>query len=140
MRRRLLLCGVILVLGCCPGPSSAQPSGDMINMFTTVMRQAIVDNVRREWARIPQSQIACLDEALRSQGASVGGIRQQRNLSCRSENFDATQELQRICGWFDVLDAARSARRDAQQFTFRRRWPGLGSRVNWKATIPKLPV
>ena len=74
MRRRLLLCGAILVLGCCSGPSSARPSGDMINMFTTVMRQAIVDNVRREWAKIPQSQIACLDEALWSQGASVGGL------------------------------------------------------------------
>ena len=43
-------------------------------MFTAIMGAAIVNNARIEWSKVPANQTACIEEALRQQGTSIGGL------------------------------------------------------------------
>jgi uncharacterized protein len=54
--------------------SFAQNAGDLINLFSNIMRGAIVDHARVDWSRIPQPEASCIEEGLQRQGYSIGGL------------------------------------------------------------------
>jgi peptidoglycan hydrolase-like protein with peptidoglycan-binding domain len=55
----------------------AQNAGDMFQLFSTMMRAAIVESATAEWRKVPQAQVACINEALQQQAASIGSLIQQ---------------------------------------------------------------
>jgi uncharacterized protein len=54
--------------------SFAQNAGDLINLFSNIMRGAIVDHARVEWSKITPPQASCIEEVLQRQGHSIGGL------------------------------------------------------------------
>ncbi len=74
MRKIYLTFTLALLVAGRPTNGSAQNAGDAINLFANVMRQAIVENARREWATVPQSQLACIEEQLRNSGHSTAEL------------------------------------------------------------------
>lgn len=52
----------------------AQTAGGIMNMFTNIMGAAIVNNARIEWSKVPANETTCIDQELRQQGTSVGGL------------------------------------------------------------------
>ena len=50
----------------------AQTAGGMMNMFTAIMRAAIVDHARVEWSKVPSNETSCIEQALGQQGYSLG--------------------------------------------------------------------
>jgi uncharacterized protein len=54
-------------------PASAQ-NPNLMNMFTTIMGAAIVNNARTEWSKVPQDETACIEQELHQQRASIGAL------------------------------------------------------------------
>lgn len=57
----------------------AQTPGGLMNMFTAIMGAAIVNNARVEWSKVPSNEAACIEQELRQQNISIGGLIQNRN-------------------------------------------------------------
>jgi hypothetical protein len=53
MARKFVVCFALLLGATLNDQAAAQNAGDMINMFTSIMRGAIVNNARVEWSRLP---------------------------------------------------------------------------------------
>ena len=70
-KRFAFACVPLLVLGT---GTFAQNAHDFVNMFTTIMRDAVVNNARNEWSRISPNEAACIDGTLQQQGSSVGSL------------------------------------------------------------------
>jgi hypothetical protein len=69
MRAVLALSASLLVVPLA-STASAQNAGAMFDMFTNMMRAAIVEHARTEWSKIPRDQAACLEQ----QGYQIGGF------------------------------------------------------------------
>ena len=52
----------------------AQTPGGLMNMFTAIMGAAIVNNARVEWSKVPSNEAACIEQELRQQNISIGGL------------------------------------------------------------------
>ena len=71
----LLAAFVLAVLGAIGG--LAQVPNEFIQMFGAMMQSALVQAVRTEWAKLPENERVCIDQALRAQGASLEGAIQR---------------------------------------------------------------
>jgi uncharacterized protein len=74
MARKLLIYTALLFVLSISNQAPAQVRGDLMNMFTAIMGAAIVNNARIEWSRVPANQTACIEEKLRQQSTSIGGL------------------------------------------------------------------
>jgi hypothetical protein len=68
LKRLLFLCVLPLFLST---NAIAQNVNDFLQMFGGVMQQAMRQAAQAEWHRLPASELSCLDQSLRQQGASV---------------------------------------------------------------------
>jgi peptidoglycan hydrolase-like protein with peptidoglycan-binding domain len=57
--------------GICASNAYTQNAGDMLNLFGGMMRGAIVQSAGAEWRKIPQPELACIEQQLRQQGQST---------------------------------------------------------------------
>jgi hypothetical protein len=71
MAKTLAVCLLALLATLLSKNAVAQNAGDMMNMFSAIMRAAMADHARVEWSKIPQNESSCIDEALQRQGYSV---------------------------------------------------------------------
>ena len=71
MAKRLAVCLLASAVMILSKNAAAQNAGGMMNMFTAIMRAAMVDHARVEWSKIPPNESSCIDDALRNQGYSV---------------------------------------------------------------------
>jgi hypothetical protein len=55
---------VVSALACLLASSevAAQSAGAVFNMFTDMMRAAIVEHARQEWSKIPTQELACIEQ------------------------------------------------------------------------------
>ena len=74
MAMKFFACLVLCLAASISSQVKAQNVGNMINMFTTIMRGAIIDNARIEWSRIPPTEATCIDQVLQQQGVSIGAL------------------------------------------------------------------
>jgi len=65
---------VVLVAASIGSQAFAQNARDVINMFTTMMRAAVIDHARIDWSKIPLAETSCIDQALQQQGYSTGAL------------------------------------------------------------------
>jgi hypothetical protein len=52
----------------------AQNAGEMINLFGTMMRAAMIDHARTEWSKVPLNETSCIEQGLRQQGNSIATL------------------------------------------------------------------
>ena len=76
-RTALRLAVFVIMLVAPPRDSYAQGGPDVINMFGAIMRAAMVDHARTEWARLPHNELSCMDQALQKQGYSIDALVQR---------------------------------------------------------------
>ncbi len=69
MLRRLAVFCILQLLLCTA--VVAQNPGDFMNMFSTLVRAAIIDHARREWSKFPLQEGSCIEQALQQQGYSI---------------------------------------------------------------------
>src|ERR1035437_89210 len=62
-----ILISVLMNSGC----ALAQNADVIFNMFSGMVQSAMIQAAQAEWRKISQREIACIDESLRGQGASV---------------------------------------------------------------------
>ena len=76
MARQFVICAALLfTLSVSAGNQArAQDSGGVMNVFTAIMGAAIVNNARIEWSKLPEKEASCIEDELRQQGTSVGGL------------------------------------------------------------------
>ena len=55
-------------------PAHAQNAGDMVNLFTSMMRGAMIDRSRMEWSKLPLKETSCIERQLEAQGYSIGTL------------------------------------------------------------------
>jgi hypothetical protein len=67
-KRLSVLCVFLLVLST---SAFAQNINDILRMFGGVIQQGMIQSARSEWRTLPPTELSCLDQALRQQGASV---------------------------------------------------------------------
>jgi tetratricopeptide (TPR) repeat protein len=75
MLRRLAFLWVLL-----PGLSTgavAQNAGDFMNMFSGMMRAAIIEHARTEWSNISPNETPCIEQGLQQHGYSIDSLVQQ---------------------------------------------------------------
>jgi hypothetical protein len=58
-----------LIAGCTN--AFAQNANDFLNIFGGLIKFAIVQNTLTEWRKLPQNEVACVDQNLRKQGSSL---------------------------------------------------------------------
>jgi hypothetical protein len=63
------------ILGC--ASSMAQNANDIMNILGGLTRSAVAQATQAEWKKLPPNEVACIDQALRQRGASVGAAIQQ---------------------------------------------------------------
>ena len=61
-------------------PAHAQNAGDMVNLFTSMMRGAMIDRSRMEWSKLPLKETSCIERQLEAQGYSIGTLIQSEIL------------------------------------------------------------
>ena len=54
--------------------ASAQDVNDFLNLFGGIIQQGMIQAVQSEWRRLPPTELSCLDQTLRQQGASVDAL------------------------------------------------------------------
>jgi hypothetical protein len=64
-----------LTLGC--ANAFAQNANDLVNIFGGLIKSAIVQSTLTEWQKLPQNEVACVDQNLRQQGSSLQAAIQQ---------------------------------------------------------------
>lgn len=69
MLRRLAVFCILQLLLCTA--VVAQNPGDFMNMFSTLVRAAIIDHARREWSKFPLQEGSCIEQALQQQEYSI---------------------------------------------------------------------
>ena len=74
MARKYVIYTALLFVLSTSNQARAQVRGDLMNMFTAIMGAAIVNNAKIEWSEFPANQTACIEEELRQQGTSIGGL------------------------------------------------------------------
>ena len=74
MARKVVIYSAFLFALTISNQASGQAPGGLMNMFTAIMGAAIVNNARIEWSKVPTNQTACIEEELRQQGTSIGGL------------------------------------------------------------------
>src|SRR5438034_11702213 len=74
MAKKIVLWAVLLFAVSISNEARAQTPGGIMNMFTNIMGAAIVNTARIEWSKVPANETACIDQELRQQGSSVGGL------------------------------------------------------------------
>lgn len=74
MARTLVICAALLFALSAGNQARAQDPGGVMNMFTAIMGAAIVNNARIEWSKLPEKEASCIEDELRQQGTSVGGL------------------------------------------------------------------
>ena len=48
--------------------AGAQNINNILNMFGTLMQQAVVERLRVEWTKVPQPELNCIEQTLQAQG------------------------------------------------------------------------
>ena len=71
MRLRALALLIHFSLLVSSGSTSAQNANAIFNMFSGIMQSAMIQAAQAEWRKVSPSEIACIDQSLRGQGASV---------------------------------------------------------------------
>src|ERR1035437_6159175 len=71
MRLRALGLFILFSLLVSSGSTSAQNANAIFNMFSGIMQSAMIQAAQAECRKISPSEIACIDQSLRGQGASV---------------------------------------------------------------------
>jgi hypothetical protein len=66
---------LILAVGCTG--AFAQNANDVLNIFGGLVRSAVVQTALTEWSKLPQSEVACVDQNLRQQGSNLPAEIQQ---------------------------------------------------------------
>jgi hypothetical protein len=69
LRKTVLYISLALVAGC--NSAFAQNANDIMNMFGGMMQSAIVQATQTEWNKLSQSELLCVDEALRQRGTDL---------------------------------------------------------------------
>jgi hypothetical protein len=69
--RLAFLCVLQLILS---SSAFAQNANDFLNLFGGVMQQAMRQAAQSEWRRLAPSELSCLDQGLREEGASVDAL------------------------------------------------------------------
>jgi hypothetical protein len=55
----------------------AQNANDVLNIFGGLVRSAVVQAALTEWSKLPQSEVACVDQNLRQEGSNLQAAIQQ---------------------------------------------------------------
>src|SRR6266536_3614421 len=71
MPRLFGVCLIASLLSIVGSSAVAQNAGDIMNMFSNIMRAAIIDHARTEWLKLPPDESSCVEERLEQQGASI---------------------------------------------------------------------
>jgi hypothetical protein len=58
-------------------PAVAQTAGDIFNLFGGIVQSAIVQTTLAEWRKLPQNELACVDQTLRQRGSDLRTLIQQ---------------------------------------------------------------
>jgi peptidoglycan hydrolase-like protein with peptidoglycan-binding domain len=58
-------------------PANAQNATDMYNIFSPMIRDAIVTEARNKWSRIPPAEASCIAQALEQHGTSITALIQR---------------------------------------------------------------
>jgi uncharacterized protein len=69
--RRFATYVIVLVAACISRNAAAQNAGDFINMFSGMMRAAIIENARTEWSKLSPNETSCIEQGLQQQGYSI---------------------------------------------------------------------
>jgi uncharacterized protein len=67
-RRFAFLCVLLLISST---SAFAQNVNDFLNMFRGLVQQSMIQTAQLEWSKLPPNEIACIDQTLRQQGASI---------------------------------------------------------------------
>ena len=70
-KRLAFLCVLQLVLST---TAFAQNVNDFLSLFGGIVQQAVTQAAQSEWRKLPRNEIACIDQALRQDGASVDDL------------------------------------------------------------------
>lgn len=69
---------ICLLIGVLPAAkANAGDAGNIFNIFTNIMRSAVVDHTRKEWSRIPEAEASCIEQALEDRGNSIDALVQR---------------------------------------------------------------
>jgi tetratricopeptide (TPR) repeat protein len=49
----------------------AQNATDMINLFNSIVRATITENIKNEWNKLPQNELTCLEQRFQQRGVSI---------------------------------------------------------------------
>jgi hypothetical protein len=71
MRARSLVFASVCLASFASTDALAQNAEDVINMFGTIMRAAMVDHARAEWTKVSQNELSCVEQGLKQQGTSI---------------------------------------------------------------------
>ncbi len=52
-------------------PAAAQNPQEMFNLLSGMMQSAITQETAKEWRKIPDNELVCIDQALQARGSSV---------------------------------------------------------------------
>ena len=63
-----------LIAATIPGFAAAQSPGDFMNMFSGMMRAAIIEHARAEWSKLSTNETACIEQGLQQQGLSIDSL------------------------------------------------------------------
>jgi hypothetical protein len=62
---------IFLALSAFVAPAFAQNPQGMFNLFGGLMQSAVGQATEKEWRKIPQNELTCIDQSLRARGSSV---------------------------------------------------------------------
>jgi hypothetical protein len=68
---KVLIPSVAIVMLAGTTSALAQNARDVMNLFNTLMRGAIIESVRAEWNKIPRDEFSCLEQRLQQQSDSL---------------------------------------------------------------------
>jgi hypothetical protein len=77
MRKKFSACLLVLLAACISGYAAAQNANGIMNMFSGMMRAAIIEHARTEWSKVPPNETSCIEQGLQQQGYSINILVQQ---------------------------------------------------------------
>jgi hypothetical protein len=71
MARKFAAYFVVLLAASTSTHAVAQNPRDMINMFSVIMRAAVIDHARKDWSKVPLNEASCVEQRLQQRGNSI---------------------------------------------------------------------
>src|ERR1035437_9007527 len=77
MRKKFAAYLLVLLGVCLSGYAAAQDASGIMNMFSGMLRAAIIDHARTEWSKVTPNETSCIEQGLQQQGYSIDILVQQ---------------------------------------------------------------